>query len=347
MGMVAEAFGKKFQRLVREKKSVLFLGVDPDLSSTREDFPEGIAFPNELAEKLDKLGLSHYILEGAVEELTRFIEKHSPTAETELMRSFLRFCALAVLSAESEIIGVKFQSACFERIGVFGLYALSVLARLAESLGLITILDAKRGDIGVTLRRYLEAYLAEESTPLRASYDAITVNPLLGIDTWEELAGFLARGKQVFFVAYPSSPTGGDFAEAQVCGKPLYSFIAESAREFLLKHQLNRISPPPIGFVVGANKPESAVAIRQVIPDALFLVPGVGAQGARLADVANTFLGENKLSIFPIARAILYSYRNLGIKGADVDTRVTILIDSIKGSARKFNEELHRAVSFE
>ena len=155
------------------------------------------------------------------------------------------------------------------------------------------ILDAKRGDIGSSS----EMYSMEVFDRYRA--DAVTVNPYMGGDCLEAFTRH--RDKGVFILCRTSNPGAGDFQELKVNGTPLYVCVAQKA--FGNWNQHNNI-----GLVVGATAPMELKNLRTQFPQAWFLVPGVGAQGASLAPVikyANSS-GSGGL-IINSSRAILYA----------------------------------------
>jgi len=336
-----KSFGQEFQALIREKRTLLFLGLDPRLDLISDDFKSEIQLPDNFLAEISALSLDRWICAEGANEFLDGISSFHPWSKDEL-RNYLYFSVALILALKDEVVGVKFQSACFERVGVFGMYALCVLATLARRLGLLTIFDGKRGDIGITLKQYFQAYLSDTDRPLSMSFDAMTVNPNLGVDTWEEALPFLEAGKQLFFVTYPSSPTASDFSEALACGVPLYSFVAQSVKRFLDRNKLD-FSPAPIGFVVGANKPEICAHIRAILPSSIILAPGVGAQGAQIAEVASGIAGEELLAIFPISRSIIYAYKDAKIALDELPAR---FYTASLARVQRFNEELRRAVSF-
>ena len=140
--------------------------------------------------------------------MTRFLNKlagHSPRIilgldpQRELMPESLReapdalarFCRIAITAAAPHVDAIKFNLAFFEAEGSAGLAQMEeVLANVP--VGLATIGDAKRGDIGSTAEAYARAYL-EPSSPVRA--DAITLNPYLGLDSLEPVAARARRSR--------------------------------------------------------------------------------------------------------------------------------------------------------
>ena len=176
---------------------------------------------------------------------------------------------------------VKPQAGLFERWGARGMAALEEVCRAATRAGLIVILDAKRGDIGSTAEGYAEGYLGAGSS---CPCDAITVNPYMGIDTLQPFVSVAEReGKGVVVLARTSNPGSKDFQQKLIAGpegEPLYIHVARS-----LAPMIARLRGPETGWsglmmVAGATGPAEAARLRATSGDALFLVPGYGAQGA-------------------------------------------------------------------
>ncbi|ELZ41891.1 orotidine-5'-phosphate decarboxylase [Halorubrum tebenquichense] len=158
------------------------------------------------------------------------------------------------------------HAACYKPNAAFyedpdGWRALRETAAYAEGKGVPVLLDAKRGDIGNTARRYAEAL---------DWVDGITVNPYLGRDS---LQPFLDRAdKGVFALCRTSNPGGADLQDLELAsGEPLYERVAALADVWNANGN--------VGLVVGATAPEELETVREIVPEIPFLVPGVGAQG--------------------------------------------------------------------
>ncbi len=164
---------------------------------------------------------------------------------------------------------VKFQSACYERLGAPGLIALEASIQAAREAGLAVILDAKRGDIGISARHYAAA-----AAGLGAH--AITVNAYLGIETIEP---YLEAGLAVFVLVRTSNPGSADVQDV-----PLRSGGTLAMHVGQLVAELGR-SRPGVHAVVGATQHAQSAVLRAVMPDQLFLLPGLGAQGASVSDL--------------------------------------------------------------
>jgi orotidine-5'-phosphate decarboxylase len=182
---------------------------------------------------------------------------------------------------------VKPQSAFFEQLGWRGVQVLDHVVRRARDLGMLVLLDAKRGDIGSTAGAYA-AYLERDGA---MPVDAITVNPYLGRDT---LAPFVAAAERsgggVFVLVKTSNPGAGDYQDRRVDGRPLFEHVAESLRETADRLRGPSTGWSSLGIVAGATYPAESARLRALLPRALFLVPGYGAQGGAAADAVRGFV---------------------------------------------------------
>ena len=185
---------------------------------------------------------------------------------------------------------VKPQSAFFERHGWQGMRALANILEAARAAGLVVLMDAKRGDIGSTANGYVSAFLSP-GAPFPC--DALTINPYMGLDTIEpHIAAAEANGKGVIVLARTSNPGSADFQSRSLDGAPLFERVVEA-----LSPMIERLKGDSgwsgLMLVTGATGPEEARRLRTLAPDALFLVPGYGAQGAGASDAMAGFLGRN------------------------------------------------------
>jgi len=158
------------------------------------------------------------------------------------------------------------HAACFKPNAAFyedadGWRALRETVAYAHGKDVPVLLDAKRADIGNTTRQY--AQVLED-------VDAITVNPYMGRDS---LQPFLDReAKGVFVLCRTSNPGGADIQDHELAdGGTVYEHVARLASTW------NEAGN--VGLVVGATTPDELEAVRELVPDLPFLVPGVGAQG--------------------------------------------------------------------
>jgi len=182
---------------------------------------------------------------------------------------------------------LKPQLGLFEQFGEMGYASARILTEYAKSAGMLVLLDAKRGDIGTTAEGYARATLG--AAPGFGA-DCVTINPYMGKDT---LAPFVSLAqsecKGVAVLVRTSNPGAGDFQDLQVGGAPLWRRVAE-----MLGPETQALTGASgwsgLMAVAGATYPEEARALRDTMPNALFLVPGYGAQGASAADALAGFV---------------------------------------------------------
>lgn len=202
---------------------------------------------------------------------------------------------------------IKPQIAFFEQLGWRGLRVLDGLCRRAREADLLVLLDAKRGDIGSTAEAYATAYLTPDAA---MSVDAITLNPYLGFDTLEPFARAAAEAGRGFFVLVKTSNSGsGDLQARDVEGQPLFGRVADGLARMESELRGAKTGWSSLGVVCGATWPAEARRVREALPNALFLVPGYGAQGASASAAVEAFIpGPNgrEGGIVNSSRAILF-----------------------------------------
>lgn len=185
-------------------------------------------------------------------------------------------------------VAYKPNTAFYEAAGLKGWASLEKTINYIGKEHLI-IADAKRGDIGNTSRKYAEAFF--EAMPC----DAITVAPYMGSDSVLPFLEF--PNKWVILLALTSNKGAGDF---QLQGEePLYKAVLRASAKWG--------NPDNLMYVVGATRPEFLKEIRIISPDHFLLVPGVGAQGGSLADVARYGLNKDVGLLVNASRSILYA----------------------------------------
>ena len=227
-----------------------------------------------------------------------------------------RFCRGIMDAVGPYVVAVKPQSAFFEALGADGIKALEEVSGYARSIGLLVIVDAKRGDIGSTARAYAEALLEpRDGQPPLA--DAVTASPYLGEDSVEPfLAACRRRGAGVFFLVRTSNPGAADVQDAILLdGRPLWHHIAELVNDWG-QPLVGERGLSSVGAVVGATLPRGVSEARRLMPQTLLLLPGVGAQGATPADVARAFTSGPASALVTASRSVIYAYR-----GTDEDWR--------------------------
>jgi orotidine-5'-phosphate decarboxylase len=189
-----------------------------------------------------------------------------------------RAFALAHLDAlAGQVAIMKPNVAFFEQYGSAGLAALETFVSVARSAGVLTLLDAKRGDIASTNEAYARAWVTRDS-PLAG--DAVTVSPLLGIGALAPMIDAAeAHGRGVFIVVRTSNPEG---REVQLSRRP----DGRTLEATLLEDATRR--GDAVGAVIGLRAGANPLSLPE---DSFYLAPGVGSQGAGWADLTAQFAG--------------------------------------------------------
>jgi orotidine-5'-phosphate decarboxylase len=210
---------------------------------------------------------------------------------------------------------VKFQSAYFEKYLWEGVEAYYSLIAEARELGLLVIGDVKRGDIGTTAVAYAAGHLGEQragDAQEIAVPDAITVNPMLGLDT---IAPFVdvarTEGKGLFVLVRTSNPGSAELQDALlVDGRTWSEMLADKlAAVAAVPELVGSHGYSSIGAVVGATQPHTMQSLRKRLPQSIFLLPGYGAQGAT-ADMTRAAFTNGRGAIVSASRSILYAHKD-------------------------------------
>jgi orotidine-5'-phosphate decarboxylase len=191
------------------------------------------------------------------------------------------FCMGVIDAVASACAVIKPQSACFERYGSRGVAVLEDVCAHARGRGLLVLLDAKRGDIGISAEHYAAA-------AVHCGAHAITVNGYLGPSTIEP---YLGAGLGVFVLVRTSNPDSDAVQSRRLEGgsggapTTVALAMAELVRS-LGEARRGASGWSDVGAVVGATKGADGPAMRGAMPDQFFLVPGYGAQGGTPNDIA-------------------------------------------------------------
>ncbi len=223
---------------------------------------------------------------------------------------FVRFCCGIVDAVAPYAVAVKPQLGFFETLGSDGVAAFERVVQYSREAGLLVIVDGKRGDIGSTARAYAEAYIepAEGRDP---TADALTVNTYLGRDSLEPFVVACRRSGGGLFCLVKTSNAGSidvqDLALSD--GRPVWQQVALLVRE-LGEELVGDCGLSSIGAVVGATHPRAVSEARRLLPQSVFLLPGVGAQGATPADIARAFTSGPASALVSASRSVIYAYRD-------------------------------------
>jgi len=201
-------------------------------------------------------------------------------------------------------VAYKPNIAFFETYGPEGMGSLKkVMDYLNEHHPeIFTIADAKRGDIGNTATRYAKAYFETYN------FDSITVAPYMGKDSVEPFLNF--DEKYAIVLALTSNAGSSDFQTQEVGGQMLYEKVIQTSRDWKGSERLM--------YVVGATKASALKNIRTLIPNSFLLIPGVGAQGGSLTEVAENGLSDDVGLLVNSSRGIIYASQ-----GKDFDAAAT------------------------
>lgn len=203
----------------------------------------------------------------------------------------VRFCEEVVEATGDLACAYKLNLAFFEHLGEkYWRSVRRVLACIPRDI--MTIGDAKRGDIGNTSVMYARTLFKE------FRFTAATVNAYMGEDSVRPFMENPERG--VFILALTSNPGAKDFQYLRTRRRPLFEQVVVKAKKWNDKKN--------IGFVVGATRPAQLKRVRQLAPDMPLLIPGVGLQGG---DVKSTVRfgcdGNGEMSLVNASRSIIYA----------------------------------------
>ena len=217
------------------------------------------------------------------------VPEHIKTMEDPLYE----FSKAIIDSTAAYAVAYKPNIAFFETYGPEGMASLK---RVMDYLNnkhpeIFTIADAKRGDIGNTASRYAKAYFETYN------FDSITIAPYMGKDSVEPFLSF--DEKYAILLALTSNEGSSDFQTQLVGGQMLYEKVIQTSVEWQGSERLM--------YVVGATKANALRKIRELIPNSFLLIPGVGAQGGSLSEVAENGLSSDVGLLVNSSRGIIYA----------------------------------------
>ncbi len=310
----SSGFGDVLAQRVAERESQIVLGLDPDPQALWPAARDAAA--------------------GARADA-------SPTWRTAI--SVHVHCCALIDAAGPACVAVKPQLACFERLGAAGWQALGEVAAHARHRGLLVIADGKRGDVPVTAAAYAQALFApphtgeaygerEPSAPHGGGWpasldglgaDLATVNPLLGRDALAPLVeGARAAGAGVLVLVRTSNPGAADVQDLELAPSArgaadrgaagtvwerLATLVAELGASGVGSAGLS-----DVGAVVGATEPRHLTRARELMPHAPLLLPGIGAQGGRVEELAAAFAPGRAGGLVAASRSIAQAHLQNG-----------------------------------
>jgi orotidine-5'-phosphate decarboxylase len=232
-------------------------------------------------------------------------------------RCVLAHCRAVIDATADACVAVKLQLARFELLGADGWSALEAVGAHARRAGLLVIADGKRGDIGVTASAYAAALISGADTPFGRieglGADLATVNPLMGADAVEPFIGAArARGAGVLLLVRTSNPGAADIEDLTLdTGGAVWERIAAIVDE-LGRGAIGESGLSDVGAVVGATEPGHLARARELMPNAIFLLPGVGAQGGQVESLSAAFAAGRAGGLVTASRSIAGAYLTAG-----------------------------------
>jgi orotidine-5'-phosphate decarboxylase len=285
---VSSSFAQRLSDAVAARESQIVLGLDPDPARLWPAAAFAADPPGEPAERAARAVVEH--------------------------------CRLLIAAAAEACVAAKPQLACFERLGAPGWAALAEVVALARAAGLLVIADGKRGDVPISAAAYAQALAG--ATPTLAGevaglgVDAFTANPLLGVDALEPL---VASGAGVFVLVRTSNPGAADVQDRELAGgERVWERLARLVDEL---GEVRSCGLSDIGAVIGATVPEHLARARELMAHAVFLLPGIGAQGGRVEDLAPAFAPGRAGGLISASRAIADAHETSGGDPADAALR--------------------------
>lgn len=195
-------------------------------------------------------------------------------------------------------VAYKPNLAFYESRGIEGLNSLKKTMDYLENFRTecFTIADAKRGDIGNTSSQYARAFFSKAASGF--DFDAVTVAPYMGEDSVSPFLAF--EGKWVVLLALTSNKGAFNFQlNEDTSGTALFENVLKTSQSWGSKNNLM--------FVVGATRAEMLEKVREIAPEHFLLVPGVGAQGGSLSEVARYGLNKDCGLLVNASRSIIFA----------------------------------------
>lgn len=227
-----------------------------------------------------------------------------PTSFLKEADPIFAFNKAVIDATEKYAVAYKPNIAFYEALGPKGWESLQKTMDYIPK-DIFTIADAKRGDIGNTAYKYAQTFFEPASSGF--NFDSITVAPYMGHDSVEPFLRF--DDKWVILLALTSNPGSHDFQMSKSEDYiPLYERVMRLAMTWGNVEQMM--------FVIGATRSDFLQHVRAIAPDHFFLVPGVGAQGGSLEDVAKYAMNSRVGLLVNSSRGILYAGNDTAVSAA-------------------------------
>jgi orotidine-5'-phosphate decarboxylase len=274
---------------------------------------------DRLLAAMDRVGSNACVgLDPVVSRLPDDIDRTDPVA------AIREFSLRVIESVSQHVACVKVQSACYERFGSAGVAVIDDILQEANAHAMPVILDAKRGDIGISAAHYAAAAFDRPGpTP-----DWLTVNAWLGTETLEP---YLAGGG-IFVLVRTSNPGSAEVQGlALQDGRTMCEAMADLVAG-MAAHRIGNAGWSDVGAVVGATHPAEAESLRDRMPGVILLVPGIGAQGGSVADCARLCGDDGHGALLTSSRSVIYAEPQAG----------ELWFEAVARSARELADETGR-----
>lgn len=309
----AVRFADRLAMSVAERESQIVLGLDPDpmrLWPGSYGETDGSSTAGETRGAFDPEALAAG--DARVREAAGVPEAVGgrPSQKQVLVaRAVEAHCVALIDAAGPACVAVKPQLARFEALGACGWSVLEAVMAYARHRALLVIADAKRGDIDVSARAYAQGLFGSLESPWGLvgglGADMATVNPLMGMDAVEPFVN-VARANRagVLVLVRTSNPGAADIQDLRLQGgeavwERIAALVSQLGADGVAESGLC-----DVGAVVGATVAQHMARARELMPHAVFLLPGVGAQGGRVEDLAPAFAPGRPGGLVSASRSI-------------------------------------------
>ena len=272
---------------------------------------------NKLNEKIKKTNAPVVV---GLDPMLSYIPEYITKAAFEQYGETPKGAAEAIWQYNKEIVdavydlipAVKPQIAMYEQFGLEGVAAFQKTVDYCHEKDLVVIGDVKRGDIGTSSAAYATGHLGKAQIGNKScsgfGEDFVTVNPYLGTDGVQPFIDVCKEEKKgIFVLVKTSNPSSGEFQDRLVENRPLYELVGEKVAEWGCGCMGDSYSY--VGAVVGATYPKQGEILRKIMPKALILVPGYGAQGGKGADLVHFFNPDGLGAIVNSSRGIIAAWK--------------------------------------
>jgi orotidine-5'-phosphate decarboxylase len=275
------------------------------------------------------------------EKLPRGLKPIAEAGADSNAQAILQFGRGVIEAIAAMVPAIKINIAFFEPFGEHGLRAYSMLIREAHAAGLMVIGDVKRGDIGHTSGQYAKAHLSDGPEGSGVA-DAITVNPYFGsegVSPFVEAAQVTGRG--LFVLVQTSNESAAQVQGLELPnGLTVCQEVARLVQDWASADGLiGSGGYSCVGAVVSPRDLESTARIRELMPNCIFLVPGFGAQGRTVDEVATCFTPDGTGAIVTASRSVIYAYDEPKYRDAGPSWK-----EAVRAGCRDFVESLRQVL---